>query len=63
MKQYIGLDESMGETKVCVLDDVGMVVFEGSAPSRPEALTKLLRAQAQHEERIALERGSLSSWL
>ena len=63
MKQYVGLDGSMEETNVCVLDDAGMVVFVGSTPSRPEALTKLLRAQAQHAERIALETGSLSSWL
>jgi len=63
VKQYVGLDGSMEETNVCVLDDAGMVVFVGSTPSRPEALTKLLRAQAQHAERIALETGSLSSWL
>ena len=34
MKQYVGLDESMGETKVCVLDDAGMVVFEAALSMR-----------------------------
>ena len=34
MKQYVGLDVSMEETSVCVLDDAGTVVFVGSAPSR-----------------------------
>jgi len=42
MKQYVGLDISMEETKVCVLDGAGVVVFEGSIASRPAALTKLL---------------------
>jgi transposase len=63
MKQYVGLDVSMEETKVCVLDDAGVVVFEGSVASRPAALAKLLNAKAPHAERIALETGSLSSWL
>jgi len=63
VKQYVGLDVSMEETRICVLDDSGTVVFEGSAPSRPEALAKLLHAEAQLAERIALETGSLSSWL
>ena len=63
MKQYVGLDVSMEETSVCVLDDSGAVVFEGNALSEPKALIKLLRSTAPHAERIALETGSLSSWL
>jgi transposase len=63
VKQYVGLDVSMEETSVCVLDGAGTVVFQGSTPSRPDALGKLHRAKAQHVERIALETGSLSSWL
>ena len=63
MKQYVGLDVSMEETKVCVLDGAGVVVFEGSVASRPAALAKLLNAKAPQAERIALETGSLSSWL
>jgi transposase len=53
----------MEETKVCVLDGAGAVVFEGSVASRPAALAKLLNAKAPHAERIALETGSLSAWL
>ena len=63
MKQYVGLDVSMEESSICVLDGDGASVFEGSAPSRPEELIKLLRSVAPHAERIALETGSLSSWL
>lgn len=63
MKQYVGLDVSMEETSICVLDGTGTSIFEGNAPSRPEALVRLLRAKAPDAERIALETGSLSSWL
>jgi transposase len=63
MKQYVGLDVSMEESSICVLDGGGASIFEGSARSRPEDLIRLLRAKAPHAERIALETGSLSSWL
>lgn len=29
MKQYVGLDVSQKETSVCVVDEVGQVLFEG----------------------------------
>jgi transposase len=63
VKQYVGLDVSMEETSVCVLDSTGAVTFEGKSSSRPEALIKLLGMHAATAERIALETGSLSSWL
>lgn len=46
MKQYVGLDVSMEETNVCVLDDAGTVVFEGSTSSRPDALATLLHRRS-----------------
>ena len=35
MKQYVGLDVSQKETSVCVVDEVGQVLFEGKAKSDP----------------------------
>ena len=35
MKQYVGLDVSQKETSVCVVDEVGQVLFEGKAKSAP----------------------------
>jgi transposase len=29
MKQYVGLDVSQKETSVCVVNEVGQVLFEG----------------------------------
>ena len=39
-----GLDVSMEETSVCVLDGGGNIVFEGKTSSQPDALSKFLRA-------------------
>lgn len=63
MKQYVGLDISMEETSVCVLDQTGGVTFEGCVPTNPEAIAKLLRRHAGNAERIVFETGSLSNWL
>ena len=63
MEKYVGLDVSMEETSVCVLDAGGNIVFEGKTSSQPDALSKLLRAKASDAARIVLETGSLASWL
>jgi len=36
MNQYVGLDISMEETSVCVLDLAGKVTFEGVVATQPE---------------------------
>ena len=38
MKYFAGLDESMEETSVCIVDQDGAVVREGRAASDPAAL-------------------------
>jgi transposase len=63
MKQYVGLDVSQKETSVCVVNEVGQVLFEGKAKSDPGALAALLRKRAPHAERIGFETGAMASWL
>jgi transposase len=63
MKQYVGLDASQKETSVCVVNEVGHILFEGKAKSDPGALTALLRKRAPHAERIGFETGAMASWL
>jgi transposase len=63
MEQYVGLDVSLEETSVCVLDESGSIVFEGDVPSRPGDIARMLRRRAPHAIRIAFETGSLSNWL
>jgi transposase len=63
MKQYVGLDVSQKETSVCVVEDSGRIVYQGTAKSNPGALTELLRKRAPYAERIGFETGAMASWL
>ena len=63
MKHYVGLDVSLKETSVCVLDEEGSVVTEAKVLSEPEVLVGYLRGLSLRFERIGLEAGPLSQWL
>jgi transposase len=63
MKYYAGLDVSLKETSVCILDETGAVLRELKVPSHPEDLTRILRDIAIPLVRIGLEAGPLSQWL
>ncbi|MET4222675.1 transposase [Bradyrhizobium sp. LB14.3] len=56
------LDVSQKERSVCVVNEVGQVLFEGKAKSDPGALTALLRKRAPQAERIGFETGAMASW-
>ncbi len=62
MKQYAGLDVSMEETAVWVMDGEGRRVFTGSVASTPLAIAGLLERRAPALERAVLEAGPLSTW-
>jgi predicted NBD/HSP70 family sugar kinase len=38
MKHYVGLDVSLNETAICVVDENGVVIREGKALSEPSRL-------------------------
>jgi transposase len=63
MDHFAGLDVSVKETSVCVVDDTGRIVREVKVASEPEALLPVLRNPAYHFKRIGLEAGPLSQWL
>lgn len=63
MKHYAGLDVSVKETSVCVVDEAGKIVRELKVPSHPEDLVDVLKDAAWRFERIGLEAGPLSQWL
>ena len=63
MKHYAGIDVSLKDSHVCIVDADGQVVSEAVVASEPEALAQhLLRWQARLE-RVGLEAGPLSQWL
>ncbi len=63
MEHFAGLDVSVKETSVCIVDDAGKIVREVKVASEPEALLAVLKNPAYHFKRIGLEAGPLSQWL
>ena len=63
MDHFAGLDVSVRETSVCIVDDTGRIVREVKMASEPEALLPVLTNPAFHFKRIGLEAGPLSQWL
>jgi hypothetical protein len=63
MDHFAGLDVSVKQTSICIVDDTGRIVREVKVASEPEALLAVLKNPAYHFERIGLEAGPLSQWL
>jgi transposase len=63
MDHFAGLDVSVKETSVCIVDDTGKIVREVKVVSEPDALLAVLENPAYHFKRIGLEAGPLSQWL
>src|SRR5256884_900693 len=63
MDYFAGLDVSVKETSVCIVDDAGKIVREVRVASEPEALLQVLANNAYRFKRIGLEAGPLSQWL
>jgi transposase len=63
MDHFAGLDVSVKETSICIVDDAGKIVREVKVVSEPEALLAVLKNPAYHFKRIGLEAGPLSQWL
>src|ERR687894_869395 len=62
MDYYAGLDVSMNETHICVVERDGSVVLEAKASSTPEAIAAVLET-APACERIVLETGRMAPML
>lgn len=63
MRYYAGLDVSLEETAICIVDEVGKIERELRAASEPDVLVEALSSLGLPLERIGLEACSLSSWL
>src|SRR5664280_3220183 len=63
MDHFAGLDVSVKETSICIVDDTGRIVREVKVASEPEALLAVLKNPTYQFKRIGLEAGPLSQWL
>ena len=60
---FAGLDVSVKDTSVCIVDDTGRIIREVKVLSEPDALLMVLKNPVYHFKRIGLEAGPLSQWL
>jgi transposase len=63
MKYYAGLDVSLEETAICVIDETGQIMKEARAASEPEALDAVLSNLGLPLERLGLKACALTAWL
>jgi hypothetical protein len=63
MQHYVGLDVSLKQTAVCVVDQAGKIRGEGMVASEPKAIADFIAANAPQVIRIGFESGATSTWL
>ena len=62
-KYFAGLDVSLEETAICIVDEKGGIMREVRAASETDALIEALQGTGFALERVGLEACSLSAWL
>ncbi len=63
MEFFVGLDISLDETHICVVDEGGRIIKEARSLSEPQAIAKAIRHKGRRIEHVGLETGNLSQWL
>lgn len=63
MKYYCGLDVSLNNTAICIVNQDGDIIREGEVPTEPDDIHVWLSSLGFPLERIGLEAGALSPWL
>jgi hypothetical protein len=65
MKQYVGLDVSLKETSICIVDKEGEVLREVKVATEPTAILAVLMDETLAIERIGLahfRNGCMALW-
>jgi transposase len=63
MDHFAGLDVSVKDTSICIVDETGKIIREVKVASEPEVLLTVLKKGGYQLKRIGLEAGPLSQWL
>lgn len=63
MEHYAGLDVSLKEISICVVDHDGKTIARGTCPADPEGVAGWFRNRSLTPRRIVHESGMLSIWL
>lgn len=62
-QHYAGLDVSLDQVHICILDEEGRKIWRGACATTPEAIATALADHALDLARVGLETGQLSTWL
>ncbi|MCL4798300.1 MAG: IS110 family transposase [Burkholderiales bacterium] len=63
MGQYVGLDVSQKLTALCVIDESGQRIWQGTCRSSPSAIAQTLQERVGEAVRVGMETGPLAVWL
>lgn len=63
MKYYCGLDVSLNNTAICIVNEMGDIIREAEVATEPIAISQFLKATGLPMERVGLEAGGLTPWL
>jgi len=63
MTYYAGLDVSMKESSIAIVNEKGKIVFETICETEPEIIAKVLNDSTFFLEKIGVESGCISFWL
>src|SRR4051794_41844187 len=63
MEHFAGIDVSLKDSSICVVDAAGRIVREAKVASEPEALIAWFGGLGFAVTRIGLEAGPLSQWV
>ena len=63
MRYFAGLDVSLEETAICIVDEAGGIVREARVASEPDALVAFFDGLGMTMQRVGLEACSLTAWL
>jgi transposase len=57
MTHFVGLDVSVKETVVCIVDDTGKLMGEQNVPTEPDDIVTLLISVGEDYGRVGIEAG------
>lgn len=63
MNLFVGLDISLDETSICVIDDGGKIVKEAKVATDPDAIAETIVRWTSRIKRVGIEASSLGVWL
>ena len=63
MTYFVGIDVSLDESSICVINNEGEEVLETSVNTNPESIADAISDYDANELKIALETGPITSWL